>query len=125
MPPIRTGQPRHADGRYLCTRCGERPIPWLMPASAYCLDCQLETAANAAHGRAASDLTGNVYGRWSVLGRVTPIVRPGPRWWCLCDRDRGGCGRVAVVLGERMTRGGSVGCRSCHLAALAAARRKS
>lgn len=52
------------------------------------------------------DLTGKVFGRWTVLyyaGRSTNSL-----WFCKCE-----CGAETVVAGPHLMRGKSIGCRRC------------
>ena len=53
------------------------------------------------------DLTGQRFGRWTVLGRVWRSNTPAVYWLCRCD-----CGTLRVVYGFNLTRGlsGSCGC---------------
>ena len=55
------------------------------------------------------DLTGQKFGRLTVLsraeGRVEPSGKKRTRWACRCD-----CGNTCVVLGEALTRGATMSC---------------
>lgn len=53
------------------------------------------------------DLTGQRFGRWTVLKRDESKNR-NVYWLCQCD-----CGRVVSVNGSSLRNGGSTKCRSC------------
>lgn len=55
----------------------------------------------------ASDLTGQRFGRYVVIGRAPSQPRR-PRWWCRCD-----CGQTRDVRADTLTSGTSTQCRSC------------
>lgn len=61
-------------------------------------------------GRKRIDPEGRRYGRWVVRG-VDPD-RP-RRWLCLCDPERGGCGRLASVDAGSLRKGDSTQCLGC------------
>ena len=54
--------------------------------------------------QAVIDLTGQQFGRWTVLARAEP-TRHGPRWFCHCA-----CGREKAVLQQNLCRGFTQGC---------------
>ena len=52
------------------------------------------------------DLTGRLFGRWTVMRRGTPVGEHPVRWLCRCD-----CGTERMVLGGTLRRGESHSCR--------------
>jgi hypothetical protein len=54
------------------------------------------------------DLTGKVFGKWTVLQRDNNYSNGGSRWEVECT-----CGMVKTVHGGSLRTGGSKGCRSC------------
>lgn len=58
------------------------------------------------------DLAGQHCGKWKVL-RLASDPRPGSYWVCVCDPEKGGCGREKVVVGQSLREGRSSACRSC------------
>ena len=64
-------------------------------------------------GRVATDISGQRFGRWTVLHRVEPLRTSGAaRWLCVCD-----CGTERTVAGNRLQKGEakSCGCYSAEL----------
>lgn len=52
------------------------------------------------------DLTGKVFGRLTVIQRApSSPERKGRRWLCQCS-----CGKTAIILGNRLTSGGTISC---------------
>lgn len=73
----------------------------------------LEVTTRAGHRRLHSrDLTGQRFGRYTVIGRAPSPPRR-PRWWCRCD-----CGRVRDVRADTLVAGTSTQCRSCATRAI-------
>lgn len=54
------------------------------------------------------DLTGQRFGRWTVLGYVGCRHSRSARWRCVCD-----CGAENVVQSKHLRNGGSLKCRAC------------
>jgi len=54
------------------------------------------------------DLTGQRFGKWTVLERVSNSAGRQAKWHCKCD-----CGHQAIVLGYTLRYGSSHGCRFC------------
>lgn len=54
------------------------------------------------------DLSGKIFGKYSVIERRGSNVRGEPLWLCRCE-----CGTEVLVLGRNLRRGHSTGCRSC------------
>lgn len=61
-------------------------------------------AKSIRHAHNFKDLTGMVFGRWTVLCYVGPSCK----WKCRCS-----CGAIGVVFGPDMKSGKSLGCRHC------------
>ena len=58
--------------------------------------------------RKTLELTGQRFGKWTVLGRAD--VDSHKTWWaCLCD-----CGNTQIVRGSNLTRGDTNMCRDCR-----------
>lgn len=57
----------------------------------------------------AIDLTGKVYGKWTVLSRAPYYRGMYSQWNCRCE-----CGTEAVVLANNMRKGTSVCCLACR-----------
>lgn len=62
------------------------------------------------------DLTGQHFGRLTVIERAGSY-RPKkygnnsePTWRCLCDPERGGCGRETVVIAHNLKNGSTKSC---------------
>lgn len=59
-----------------------------------------------------SDLTGQVFGDWTVLGKGKPHILPSgnkqPTWKCLCS-----CGAIRDVVTQRLKNGRSTSCGEC------------
>lgn len=56
------------------------------------------------------DLTGQKFGKWTVLERSSNDRNGNLRWLCRCD-----CGREKIVCGKSLRSGNSKGCRSCFV----------
>lgn len=54
------------------------------------------------------DMTGQRFGRWTVLGCAGCDKHKQAMWLCRC-----GCGKELIVVGYNLRRGKSQGCRSC------------
>ncbi len=54
------------------------------------------------------DMTGQRFGKWTVLERAEDDRSPNVTWLCRCA-----CGKEKVVQGSRLRRGGSTRCGSC------------
>lgn len=65
------------------------------------------------------DLTGQQFGRWTVLGRHGATPSKAVTWWCLCD-----CGTEAKVQSGNLRSGMSAQCRDCGYRQSAVKRRK-
>jgi hypothetical protein len=72
------------------------------------------------------DLTGQHFGRLTVIeraGSYRPHGKYGnhsePLWRCLCDPERGGCGKETFVIAHNLKNGStkSCGCLGAELAA--------
>ena len=61
------------------------------------------------------ELTGRVFGKWTVLERA-PSPTGGTRryWLCRCE-----CGTERVIIGSNLTCGSTTRCRICHTRAIA------
>lgn len=60
-------------------------------------------------GRKTIDLTGKVFGNWTVLGRDYENDKLGKiMWFCQCS-----CGNVRSVIGQALRNGTSTQCRDC------------
>lgn len=60
-------------------------------------------------GKAAIDLTGMRFGKWTVLKRDYDGSKPGcTRWFCRCD-----CGAESSVIGQALRNGTSTKCQAC------------
>ena len=57
----------------------------------------------------AFDLTGEIFGKWTVLERIDPpehiVDRARAYWLCRCE-----CGREAIVIGKNLRIGHSKSC---------------
>lgn len=62
-------------------------------------------------GKPLIDLTGNRYGKWTVIGRanVEGMKATGAFWHCICD-----CGNAVIVYGISLRNGASSGCLACR-----------
>jgi len=63
------------------------------------------------------DLTGQTYGRLTVIeraGSYRPHGKYGahsePMWRCLCDPERGGCGKETFVIAHNLKNGSTKSC---------------
>lgn len=57
------------------------------------------------------DITGNTYGKWTVLELASSAVKgKSVMWWCRC----GGCGRIKKVNGRNLRQGKTLSCSDCH-----------
>ena len=66
--------------------------------------------ANRRRGKKAIDLTGLVFGRWTVIGRDYEGSAPGrTMWFCRCE-----CGNECSVIGQALRNGTSKQCKSCR-----------
>jgi len=54
------------------------------------------------------DLTGQVFGKWTVMERAENNSRGVTQWLCQCD-----CGRLSIIVGCRLRNGRSTQCRRC------------
>lgn len=59
------------------------------------------------------DMTGQRFGRWTVLGRAGNDQYGNARWVCQCD-----CGNITVVTGRLLRRGESKSCGCARLEAI-------
>ncbi len=60
-------------------------------------------------GRPIIDLTGHVFGMWTVIGLAEVKKGHGAFWLCRCQ-----CGRERAVIGKSLRIGDSSGCKSCR-----------
>ena len=65
------------------------------------------------------DMTGQVFGKWTVLDRAENAKNRQTHWFCRCK-----CGRESVVLGINLRHGKSTQCADCRNRANGAARSK-
>ena len=56
----------------------------------------------------AEDLTGKIFGEWTVLYRTTNVGKT-TRWKCRCS-----CGNIAAVRATHLKSGASTKCRDCY-----------
>jgi hypothetical protein len=61
----------------------------------------------------AEDLSGRVFGRWTVLRRAVEARKNATMWLCLCDPAHAGCGAKHAVAAGTLKDGRSNGCRKC------------
>jgi hypothetical protein len=54
------------------------------------------------------DLTGQTFGKWSVVSRAQPASNGGARWHTKCT-----CGSLGVIISANLLSGHSSGCRKC------------
>lgn len=65
---------------------------------------------NKKHSRKALDLTGMIFGKWTVLGRDKDSDKPGVTMWkCKCE-----CGNECSVIGQALKNGTSKQCGICR-----------
>jgi len=69
----------------------------------------MATQHSTQHGHRFIDLTGQVFGLWTVVGFHSTGKHGGSIWMCRCE-----CGREKLVFGSNLRRGISAGCRSCR-----------
>jgi len=62
-------------------------------------------------GKPVIDITGDRYGKWTVIGRanVEGMKATGAYWHCICD-----CGNAVIVYGASLRNGVSRGCLACR-----------
>jgi hypothetical protein len=60
------------------------------------------------------EIVGQTFGFLKVLNRAEPDAQRRARWNCVCDPERGGCGREPVVRGHSLTSGKTRSCGKCH-----------
>lgn len=60
-------------------------------------------------GKPSPDLTGQVFGLWTVVERDHDTTEPGACYVCVCT-----CGLRKTLRGTYLTTGRTTGCRSCH-----------
>ncbi len=65
------------------------------------------------------DMTGQRFGRWTVLEKAGNTPRGGAMWQAVCD-----CGAARAVLGQDLRKGKSVSC-GCHKAEVTGRRRRT
>lgn len=56
-----------------------------------------------------NDLTGQKFGKWTVLCRAENNQRNATMWKCMCE-----CGKVSDVLGTNLRLGRTHGCKVCN-----------
>lgn len=67
-----------------------------------------DTKAKRSPGKAFIDITGQVFGNWTVIEKTDRKQNNATLWKCVCK-----CGNVGYVLSSSLRNGLSTGCQSC------------
>lgn len=59
--------------------------------------------------KSPEDLSGKVFGKWTVISMSLRRIRLHVKWLCQCD-----CGNKREICGSTLKSGGSKGCRECN-----------
>jgi hypothetical protein len=85
----------------ICAQCGKKFFSYPSEHAKYCS----HACANF-RSRAPEDLTGKIFGKWTVLGRSDRKHSSG--WRCRCE-----CGAIRCVRGDYLLKGLSTQCNDC------------